>query len=72
MQYDHHPDPAIAFCVEVERLEGAAYDVKVGLTRREAVLADIERALQFRVGGDPQAVEAKAALRRLAAELRVS
>lgn len=57
-RFGHHPNPAIDFCVEVECLEGMAYDRGVG----DAV-PDLEkrlsRALAFRVGGDEIAVKAK-------------
>jgi hypothetical protein len=29
--FGHHPDPEIDFCIEVEALEGEAYEVSVGL-----------------------------------------
>lgn len=68
MRYDHHPDPAIAFCVEVEEIEGEAYNARVGLTDREAVGMRAQRAMQFRVGGDLHAIRAKDRLREVIAE----
>lgn len=75
MKYDHHPDPAIAFEIEVECLQARLFNAKGGITKPgttpetvAAVLSDIERAMQFRVGGDPGAVNAKRILRDLEAE----
>lgn len=68
-RFGHHPDPAIDFCVEVEIIEGLAYDVKVGLAEKKAVEDRIFRASMFRVGGDGNAVEARKRL--LAAESAV-
>jgi molybdopterin-binding protein len=67
MQYNHHPDPAIAFCIEVDILEGLYYDMRHGLPVTEDVPARAARALQFRVGGDAYAIAAKQALRDLIA-----
>lgn len=64
-RFGHHPDPAIDFCVEVECLEGLAYDITVGLQGREPVARRVNRAMQFRVGGDLHAIAAKEALREL-------
>lgn len=72
-RFGHHPDPAIDFCEEVEHLESIAENARLGLTGfgheadRERLDARIERALDFRVGGDAIAVAAKAVLRQLAA-----
>ena len=70
MQYDHHPDPAIAFCIEVDALEGMAYDVMAGLCSYESFIERCRRASEFRVGGDPHAVAAKDRLRALIATVR--
>ena len=64
-QFGHHPDPAIDFCIEVEALEGMAYDRSVGLPAPQFA-ERVERALQFRVGGDEGAVAAKNLLRSFA------
>jgi hypothetical protein len=73
-RFNHHSDPAIDFCVEVEELEGIVYDLGVGLTKgrpsRQEVALRIEQALTFRVGGDKQAVVAQGLLRELEAKLR--
>lgn len=69
-RFGHHPDPAIDFCIEVDCLESRLNQAELGIGKPgsepetvEAVLADIERAMDFRVGGDQGAVDAKAALR---------
>jgi hypothetical protein len=73
-RFDHHPDPAIDFCIEVEEIQSIIENARLGLSGmgHEEDRADlnnrIERALDFRVGGDEQAVNAKAVLRRVAAE----
>jgi hypothetical protein len=63
-RFGHHPDPAIDFCVEVEELEGLAYNHSVGFFPDPGLAERIDRALEFRVGGDPDCVAAKAALRK--------
>lgn len=74
-RFDHHPDPAIDFEIEVQSLEARLFDAKGGISKPgtspetiNAVLRDIERALTFRVGGDVGAVSAKQVLRRLETE----
>jgi hypothetical protein len=66
-KFGHHPNPAIDFCVEVEALLGEIENRRVGFengTPSQTELdARIERALSFRVGGDPSAVMAKQQLR---------
>lgn len=64
-RFNHHPDPAIDFCVEVEEIQSIAYDRSIGFHNPDdAGLADrIFRAMQFNVGGDANAVSAKAMLR---------
>ena len=70
-RFGHHPDPAIDFCVEVEALEGEAHNIAVGFTNGtppRAVIAErIARAMEFRVGGDEGAVNAKYELRKIEA-----
>jgi hypothetical protein len=70
-RFGHHPDPAIDFCVEVEELESIAEKARLGLAGfgheedRAGFDARVEKALDFRVGGDEQAVAAKGVLRQL-------
>ena len=65
-RFGHHPHPADDFCVEVEAIEGMQADVRAGLADQAELDHRIERALTFRVGGDPIAVRAKARLREIA------
>lgn len=71
-RFGHHPDPAIDFCVEVEELEAITESARLGLSGfgheqdRTSLNGRIERAMEFRVGGDANAVAAKGALRALA------
>ncbi|WP_304617847.1 hypothetical protein [Paracoccus sp. (in: a-proteobacteria)] len=72
-RFNHHPDPAIDFCIEVETLESRLHQAELGLSKLgtqpetvQAVYADICRAMDFIVGGDAGAVDAKAVLRDLA------
>lgn len=78
-RFDHHPDPAIDFEIEVQSLEARLFDAKGGISKPgtnpedvSAVLVDIERAMSFRVGADPSAVSAKQALRALEAEAKAA
>ena len=68
-RFDHHPDPAIDFCVEVEVLEGLVYEATFGLIPAAPVFARIDRAMSFRVGGDLNAISAKETLRQLERQL---
>lgn len=68
-RFGHHPDPATDFCVEVEVIEGEVYDASVGMADADKVRDRISRALDFRVGGDVIAINAKATLRDLAAKV---
>lgn len=66
-RFGHHPEPAIDFCVEVESLESIVHDKEIGLRSDEPLPVErYHKALDFRVGGDEQAVNAKHALRQLA------
>lgn len=73
-RFDHHPDPAIDFCFEVELLENINLNAKLGLCgwgheeERETLDERIERALGFLVGVDENCIAAKAALCELAVE----
>lgn len=76
-RFDHHPDPAIDFEIEVQSLEARLFNAKGRISKPgtepeaiSAVLADIERAMSFRVGGDPSAVSAKQTLRALETEAK--
>lgn len=69
-RFGHHPDPACDFCVEVERIEGIAYERRAGMNDGEELRHAVSRALDFTVGGDLIAISAKARLREIAAELR--
>lgn len=68
-RFGHHPDPATDFCIEVECIEGEAYEVSVGMIDAASIAPRIERALSFTVGGDVGAVAAKATLRGCATEI---
>lgn len=66
-RFEHHPDPAIDFCVEVEEIQSIAHDRSIGFANPDdSALEDrIFRAMQFNVGGDANAVNAKALLREI-------
>lgn len=68
-RFGHHPNPAIDFCVEVECLEGMAYNRKVGFDPELSLDERARRAMTFRVGGDVGAINAKAKLRAITAAL---
>jgi hypothetical protein len=68
-RFDHHPDPAIDFCIEVEAIQGQLFDAAHGISKPgtepvtiEEVRDRIARAMTFRVGGDEGAVTAKSLL----------
>lgn len=74
-RFRHHPNPAIDFCIEVETLQSRLFDAKGSLSKPGtepetvvSVLADIQKAMDFRVGGDEGAVNAKRLLRELEAD----
>lgn len=74
-RFGRHPDPAIDFCIEVETLQSRLFDAQNGLSKPgeqpemvAAVAEYIAKAMEFRVGGDPGAVGAKAILRELEAQ----
>ncbi|WP_146038755.1 hypothetical protein, partial [Paracoccus sp. SY] len=76
-RFGRHPDPAIDFCIQVETLESRLHQAMHSLCKPgdepetvQTVLAAIERALEFRVGGDEGAVKAKAVLRDLERQAR--
>lgn len=68
-RFDHHPDPAIDFCVEVETLSGLVYEAQVGMIPAGPVFERIDRAMSFRVGGDLNAMDAKNTLREIERQL---
>lgn len=66
MEFGHHPDAAVDFCLEVEAIENDLTDRAAGLSPQIPDLgARIERAMQFKVGGDAGAVVAKSSLRKI-------
>ncbi|RHZ96504.1 hypothetical protein D1114_07285 [Cereibacter sphaeroides] len=74
-RFNNHPDPATDFCIQVEKLTARLFDAQHGLSKPGTapedvtdVLRGIETAMEFVVGGDLSAVEAKAILRDLEAE----
>jgi hypothetical protein len=71
MIFDHHPDPAIDFCIEVEEIQSIAHDRSIGFVNADdSRLEDrIFRAMQFNVGGDENAISAKALLREIEASV---
>lgn len=69
MKFDHHPDPAIGFCIEVEEIIAMAYNRRVGFDSEPTLDARIERAMMFRVGGDQGCIDAKATLREIEREV---
>lgn len=68
-RFDYHPDPAIDFCLEVESIDGQVYDVSVGMADSVTVQKRIACAMEFNVGGDEIAVNAKRFLRKCADKL---
>ncbi len=56
MKFDHHPDPAIDFCVEVEELQGMAYNRSVGFDPEPDLDRRLEKALTFRVAAEEAAI----------------
>ena len=69
MTFGHHPDPAIDFCIEVEEIQSIAADRSIGFANPDDDKLEnrIYRAMQFNVGGDADAVTAKALLREIEA-----
>lgn len=66
MEFGHHPDAAVDFCLEVEAIENDLTDRAAGLQPQIAdIEARIDRAMQFKVGGDTGAVVAKNSLRTI-------
>lgn len=78
-RFNHHPDPAIDFEIEVQSLEARLFDAKGGISKPgtkpetvASVLNDIGRAMEFIVGGDPITVAAKATLREIEKDARAA
>jgi hypothetical protein len=71
-RFDHHPDPAIDFCCEVEAIIALDYDAAHSLAGAtvDDVLKRIDRAMSFRVGGDEHCVRAKQTLREIEKRIR--
>lgn len=69
-RYDHHPDPAIDFEIEVESIQSIECDAAHGLRPYDGLPDRVARAMDFRVGGDAGAVAAKALLRQIDTRLR--
>lgn len=71
-----HPDPAIDFCVEVETIEGEWLNIQLGFENGTPSKTDlrqrVEKAMEFRVGGDLNAMAAKTLLRRIDSEMNPS
>lgn len=72
-RFGHHPDPAIDYCVEVETLDGEWLNTKLGFTNGTPSLDELrrrtDRAMDFRVGGDLNAIAAKSLLRGIDSEM---
>ena len=68
-RFGWNENPAADFCIEVDVIEGMEADYRAGLETKRAVEDRIFRAMQFSVGGDERAVEAKNNLRRIEAAL---
>jgi hypothetical protein len=66
-EFDHHPDPAVDFCIEVEEIVAQHWNLTHGLHAPTAWQLGnrVRRAMDFRVGGDPSAVAAKDQLREI-------
>ena len=76
-RFNHHADPAIDFCVEVgdleARLASLRTSLRVGLSSASdlsELIADIRKAMDFIVGGVPEAIDAKATLRQIEQDAR--
>lgn len=68
-RFGHHPDPAIDFCVEVEEIQAMACNRRIGFDPEPALDGRVEKAMQFRVGGDLGAIAAKGMLRDVEREI---
>lgn len=72
-RFGHHPDPAIDFCVEVETLDGEWLNTKIGFMNGTPSADELrrrtDRAMDFQVGGDLNAIGAKSILRVIDGEM---
>lgn len=66
-RFNHHPDPAIDFEVEVEELHSILFDMQHNLSPCEEpdFRRRVREAMHFRVGGIPSCIEAKHLLRQI-------
>lgn len=69
-RFGHHPDPVVDFCTEVDAIDGMFADLVAGLETQQVVRNRVDRALEFKVGGDAHAVRAKRCLRHIDARLQ--
>lgn len=71
-RFDHHPDPAIDFCIEVEELMAIATDRRIRFANPSdgELEKRVAAAMDFNVGGDMSAIDAKAELRAIDDMLR--
>jgi len=68
-RFDHHPDPAIDYLIEVDAIAGLVEDVRAGIQERRPVEDRIFKASMFRVGADVRCVEARRKLLELESEV---
>jgi hypothetical protein len=69
-RFGHHPDPAIDFCIEVEELQSIHLNRMIDFENDPALETRVEKAIDFRVGADLNAIDAKRILRGIYAALR--
>jgi hypothetical protein len=73
-RFGHHPDPAIDFCVEVEIIENEWLNIQIGFENgtptKDELSKRMEKAMDFRVGGDLNAISAKSLLRSIEADMK--
>lgn len=67
-RFGHHPDPATDYEIEVQALESIISDKAIGLRVYDPMPEKrLRRALDFRVGGVPTSVSARALLLKIEA-----
>jgi GGDEF domain-containing protein len=74
-RFGHHPDPATDFCVEVDDIAAEIVNLDVfeaGPAAWHEMSDRIDRAMDFRVGGDESAVAAKDKLREISDQFEKS
>lgn len=75
-RFGHHPDPAIDFCIESEVIENEWTNIKASFLNGTPTRSEVEdrfrTALEFMVGGDLNAIVAKASLRAIEIDMRTS